>query len=107
MIEVKETAGATNVSAVPAWNIAESTKPLGYCFDAVLVKDESGGYVASVAQLRGVVSEGDSLESAMHNLVEAFRATLETYTAEEMQIPWITAPPEQPGETRFRVAVNV
>lgn len=107
MINTKETVAATNIPALPIWMIADSAKPLGHCIDAVLVKDESGGYVATVAQLRGVVSEGDDLESAIRNLKEAFRATLDTYSAEGMPIPWREPPPRQSGETYSRVAVNV
>jgi len=89
------------------WKTANSTESLGYCFDARFVEDEGGGYVVSVAQLPGVVSEGDDFAEAIRNLVEAFRATIETYLAENMPIPWIEAPPKQPGEEYFRVAVNV
>ena len=106
MIETQDTVGAKNLPVEPAWTTAEPRKPLGYCFDAVLVQDAAGGYVASVAQLRGVVSQGDDVESALDNLVEAFRATIETYVAEGMPIPWIQPMAKQPGDT-VRVAVNV
>jgi predicted RNase H-like HicB family nuclease len=89
------------------WNPAEPLRPLGYCFDAVLTKDEeSGGYVASVAQLRGVVSQGDDVATAIQNLMEAFQATIETYKAESMPIPWNVAEKKGPNEYVQRVAVH-
>ena len=75
--------------------------------DAVLVEDEAGGYVATVAQLPGVISEGNDPASAICNLKEAFRAAIETYKTEGMPIPWGDPPPKEPGATRSRVAVNV
>ena len=89
------------------WSIAERQKPLGYCVEVVLVGDETDGYVASIAQLRGVVSEGDDAESAIRNIREAFRATIETYIGEGMPIPWEKPRPREPDEYRIRVAVNV
>ena len=108
MVKILETVGAENFRGnMGDWKTATPPESLGYCFDARLVKDEVGGYVVSVAQLPGVVSEGDDFAEAIRNLVEAFRATIETYLAENMPIPWIGAPPKQPGEEYFRVAVNV
>jgi predicted RNase H-like HicB family nuclease len=88
-----------------AWNPAEPIHPLGYCFDAILTEAEEGGYVATVAQLHGVVSEGDEMESAIRNLIEAFQATVETYKAEKMPIPWNPVEPRGPQERIRRVAV--
>jgi predicted RNase H-like HicB family nuclease len=108
MIKLRETRGGQNFPGImPEWKVATPPKSLGYCFDARIVEDETGGYVVSVAQLPGVVSEGDDIAEAIRNLVEAFHATIETYLAENMPIPWIEAPPKQPGEEFFRVAVNV
>lgn len=107
MIRTTETVAAPSFPESPKWKTANPQEPLGYCFDAVLVEDEAGGYVASVAQLKGIVSEGDDFESAIRNLVEAFLAATETYVAEGMPIPWNEPPPKQVGATYSRVAVNV
>lgn len=108
MSETLETVGATNVQVeAKPWKKANPPEELGYCFDAVLVKDEAGDYVATVAQLPGVISEGNDFRSAIDTLVEAFRATIETYKAEGMPIPWREPPPKQTGDTYLRVAVHV
>ena len=108
MSETLETVGATNVQVEgKPWKKANPPKELGYCFDAELVDDKAGGYVATVAQLPGVISEGNDLASAICNLVEAFRAAIETYKTEGMPIPWRDPPPKEPGATQLRVAVNV
>jgi predicted RNase H-like HicB family nuclease len=109
MTEKSVTHGARDVTPRQIkWRQAEPQAALGYAFDAILAEDEgSSGYVVSVAQLAGVVSEGENAEAAIKNLVEAFRATIETYIAEEMPIPWRDPPAKQANETRVRVAVNV
>lgn len=108
VIDTEQTAAARNVP-LPHQVIWQQDPPeaLGYCCDIRLAEDEAGGYVAHVAQLRGVVSEGDDVESAIKNVLEALRAAIETYQAERMPIPWSEAEPAQPGERSFRVAVNV
>jgi predicted RNase H-like HicB family nuclease len=102
-----KTCGALNLpSPVFEWNTLEHGA-LGYCVDAVLVEAEGGGYVASIAQLRGVISEGDDKQSALRNIKEAFRATIETYNEGGMPIPWEAPTPKEPNEHRVRVAVHV
>lgn len=88
------------------WDFDQDS-PLGYCYDIILREEDCGGYSARVARLRGVVSQGDSAAEAMKNIIEALRATLETYRDEKMAIPWGGAEALQPGEDSFRVAVNV
>ena len=44
----------------------------------VFVPAEEGGYVAYIEEIRGVVSEGDSMEEAEANLIEALELVLET-----------------------------
>lgn len=89
------------------WERADPpVKALGYALDAILAKDEEGsGYVVSIAQLPGVISEGNDFASAIKNVMEAFVAVVETYHAEGMAIPWKEAPPEEPKEERFRIVV--
>ena len=107
MTEIKDTYPASNVPTRGLkWRSAPKDS-IGYCCDIRLQRDESGGYVAYAAQLRGVVSEGDNPESAIKNVIEALTAALETYQAENMPIPWSKAEPATPAELSFRVAVNV
>jgi len=81
-------------------------KMLGHSVEAILVEDEeSGGYVASIAQLAGVVSEGDDAASAIKNVTEAFLAVIDAYRREGMAIPWRVPPPKEPKEERLRIVV--
>ncbi len=90
------------------WDTAPSIdEALGHCFDVVFKQDDDGGYVVRVARLRGVVSQGRNFAEAMQNILEALQATIETYKAEGMPIPWSEAESLSPGEEPFRVAVNV
>ncbi len=79
---------------------------LGYRIEVRLKKDETGGFVSYVAQLRGVVSEGEDAASAMRNAIEAFQACIETYAQEQMQIPWSEPEPRQQNEDAFVVTVK-
>lgn len=86
------------------WNVVKQPQDfLGYRIEVRLKGDETGGYVGYVAQLPGVVSEGDNAQAAMANVIEAFQACLTTYKAERMPIPWITPEPKQEDEEAFVV----
>jgi len=54
-----------------------------YEFDAVIVEDETGGYVAFVPALPGCHTQGDTLEELMNNVREAIELYLETLTEDE------------------------
>ncbi|RLI46723.1 type II toxin-antitoxin system HicB family antitoxin [Candidatus Bathyarchaeota archaeon] len=54
-----------------------------YEFDAVIVEDESGGYVAFVPALPGCHTQGDTLQELMDNVKEAVELYLETLSEEE------------------------
>jgi predicted RNase H-like HicB family nuclease len=60
---------------------------------AVFEKEADGGYSASIAQLRGVHSQGDSLEEALANITDALEGVIETYHELDQPIPW--EPPAQ------------
>ena len=49
---------------------------------------ESGGYIASTPNLRGVVSQGDSIEEAITNFREALEGTIESYIKAGKRIPF-------------------
>jgi len=54
-----------------------------YEFDAVIVEDETGDYVAFVPALPGCHTQGDTLEELIRNVKEAIELYLETLTEEE------------------------
>jgi predicted RNase H-like HicB family nuclease len=54
-----------------------------YEFDAVILEDESGGYVAFVPALPSCHTQGDTLQELMDNMREAVELYLETLTEEE------------------------
>ena len=54
-----------------------------YEFDAVIIEDETGGYVAFVPALPGCHTQGDTLGELMDNVKEAIELYLETLTEEE------------------------
>lgn len=56
-----------------------------YEFDAVIIEDESGGYVAFVPALPGCHTQGDTLQELMENVKEAVELYLETLSEEEKE----------------------
>jgi predicted RNase H-like HicB family nuclease len=52
-------------------------------FDVVLLKDETGGYVAIVPALPGCHTQGDTLAEVMENVKEAIDLYVETLTEQE------------------------
>jgi predicted RNase H-like HicB family nuclease len=51
---------------------------------AMLTPDPDGGYVAQLAELPGVISQGDTVEEALANVREAAELYLEDATPEEL-----------------------
>lgn len=109
MLDMPQTVPANNVPGpqLVRWSVSRHGEALGYCCDIRLEPDECGGYTAYVAQLRGVVSQGEDAESAMKNAIEALTGAIESYRAENMPIPWTAPEPLKPGEQVFRIALNV
>lgn len=54
-------------------------------FSAVIIEDETGGYVALVPELPGCHTQGDTLEEVMSNIKEAIELYLETLTPKERE----------------------
>ena len=52
-------------------------------FSAVILEDESGGYIAIVPELPGCHTQGDSLDEVIKNIREAIELYLETLSEEE------------------------
>ncbi len=45
----------------------------------ILTPQPEGGYTVTCEELPGLVTEGDSVDEALHNVEDAFAATLELY----------------------------
>lgn len=52
--------------------------PYNFTFTAVYIEDPHGGYSAYVEEIPGANSQGDTLEEAKENLIEAIHLVLET-----------------------------
>ncbi|QEG35395.1 type II toxin-antitoxin system HicB family antitoxin [Bythopirellula goksoeyrii] len=76
----------------------------------MMITPEDGGFTAHAIRLPGVVSEGDTVDEAVENIIDAFQATLQSYIESGMDIPW-TDPTEEvdrpAGATERRILVNV
>ncbi len=66
--------------------VDDDRKP--YRLDVRLIREESGGFSVYLANLPGVVSEGDTEEEAVANIQEAFRAVIQSYQGDGVPIPW-------------------
>ncbi|AGG05735.1 hypothetical protein DA01_02470 [Dehalococcoides mccartyi] len=70
-----------------------SNLPLSYYmelkYQIILIPDPSGGYVATIEELPGCLSQGDSIEEALDNIAEAKELWLEcTYeNKQEIELP--------------------
>lgn len=51
-------------------------------FHVLIEQDEDGGYVGRVPELRGCLSQGDTLDNLMKNIKEAIELCLEVETEE-------------------------
>jgi predicted RNase H-like HicB family nuclease len=56
-------------------------------YTVVLLKEEDGGYVASVPVLPGCVSQGDTRAEALRNIEEAIEVYLEDVRASGESVP--------------------
>jgi antitoxin HicB len=50
--------------------------------------ESEGGYSATMPLLRGVISEGDTMDEALSNISEAFLAAVESYRDRGIEVPW-------------------
>jgi len=73
----------------------------------LLCPEEEGGYSAHAIRLPGVVSQGESIEEALSNISEAFRAAVSLYTELEEDIPWESMEMDRPqGSLEKWILVN-
>lgn len=81
--------------------------PHCYRCELRLIPEEEGGYSTYIAQLAGVVSQGDCLESATKNTIEALISCLRAYKDNDMPIPWTEPSKQVVGEDSRWVEFNV
>lgn len=55
-------------------------------FHVLIEQDEDGGYVGKVVELRGCLSQGDTLDELMANIKEAIELCLEVEAEEKQEI---------------------
>lgn len=55
-------------------------------FTAAFVKDPSGGYVAYLVEMEGINTQGETLEEAQENLLDAFKGMIEIKRAEAQKL---------------------
>ena len=60
----------------------------------LLCPEEEGGFSAHALNIAGVVSEGDTLDEALENIADAFKATLTYHLESKSPIPWREGDPE-------------
>ena len=55
-------------------------------FHVLIEQDEDGGFVGSVPELQGCLSQGDTLDELMKNIKEAIELCLEVESQEEQSL---------------------
>ena len=60
----------------------------------LLCPEHEGGFSAHALNIAGVVSEGETMDEALHNISDAFRATIEYHLESKRPIPWRDGDPE-------------
>lgn len=59
-----------------------------YVCRAWFTPDDDGGFTVIAAKLPGVISEGDTENEAMENIIDAFRESILSYQEDEIDVPW-------------------
>ena len=55
-------------------------------FHVLIEQDEDGGYVGKVSELKGCVSQGDTLDELMENIKESIELCLEVQAKEKQKV---------------------
>lgn len=99
------TAGPQEYIKAPGWQpLDENT----YECRVLLCPEQDGGYSAHALRIPGVVSQGESLEEALANIADAFRAAVSIYLEDGGTIPWATVEMDRPkGWIERWILVNV
>ena len=86
--------GAAPLRIIPA-DVWMPFKSNTYECRVLLCPEHEGGYSAIALRLPGTVSQGESIDEALANIEEAFRATVTLYLEDGGQIPWEDVPVER------------
>ena len=65
-----------------------------YQCEVILCPEPEGGYSAHAVGLAGVVSEGDTIDGALANFIDALKATIAYHLEAKSQIPWRDGDPD-------------
>ena len=77
-----------------------------YNFTVLFEPAEEGGYVVTCPALRGLVTEGDTLEEARGMAADAIRGYLESLRKDGQPIPIDKAIPAEPRKEHISVALD-
>lgn len=55
-------------------------------FHVIIEQDEDGGYIGKVVELKGCLSQGDTLDELMNNIKEAIELYLEVEQEEKISV---------------------
>jgi antitoxin HicB len=74
----------------------------------LICPEPDGGYSVHAIRLPGVVSEGETIDEAIANIEDAFRATAQSYLDDSGVIPWADVDIDRPKNSLERwILVNV
>ena len=71
-----------------------------------LCPDPDGGYSTSAPELKGVLSEGDSVLEAIGMTVDAFCMLVQSFITDGQPIPFVDECELEPGSNRYRVTIK-
>jgi len=57
-----------------------------YIFTVLIEKDEDGGYIGTVPELKGCHTQGDTIAEIMANVDEAIKLCLEVHAKDGIQV---------------------
>jgi antitoxin HicB len=77
-----------------------------YTYTVLYEPAEEGGYVVTCPALRGLVTEGDTLDEARDMARDAIRAYLESLKKDGLPIPPDTEIKQEPVKEKLRVALE-
>lgn len=83
------------------WFIAKDTPSSLRRVCVILTPEDSGGFSAEATQLPGVYSQGNTEVEAAANVREAITAAIESYMADNAEIPWMQNVPEPSEEQKL------
>lgn len=78
-----------------------------YDFTVLFEPAEEGGYVVTCPALPGLVSEGDTLEEARENAVDAIRGYIESLRKDGLPVPPDRERPPEPIREKVSVAMSI